>query len=64
MCIRDRSNGDQAILEANGVEVKAIVEVSNRCNPGAVIVPRVSDDQGLLRLARSCSVNWVEVKKA
>ena len=60
----DLSNGDQAILEANGVEVKAIVEVSNRCNPGAVIVPRVSDDQGLLRLARSCSVNWVEVKKA
>jgi predicted molibdopterin-dependent oxidoreductase YjgC len=58
------SNGDQAILVANGVEVKAIVEVSNRCNPGAVIVPRVSDDQGLLRLARSCSVNWVEVKKA
>tara|TARA_B100000959_G_scaffold45590_1_gene46275 strand:- start:1106 stop:2017 length:912 start_codon:yes stop_codon:yes gene_type:complete len=59
----DLSNGDQAVLTANGVDVEATVEVSNRCNPGAVVVPRVSDDQGLLRLARSGSVSWVEVKK-
>ena len=59
----DLSNGDQAVLTANGVDVRAIVEVSDRCNPGSVVVPRVSDDQGLLRLARSGSVSWVEVKK-
>ena len=59
----DLSNGDQAVLTANGIDVEAIVEVSDRCNPGAVVVPRVSDDQGLLRLARSGSVSWVEVKK-
>ena len=59
----DLSNGDQAVLTANGVDVEATVEVSNRCNPGAVVVPRVSDDQGLLRLARGDSVSWVEVKK-
>jgi NADH-quinone oxidoreductase subunit G len=59
----DLSNGDQAVLTANGVDVGATVEVSDRCNPGAVVVPRVSDDQGLLRLARSGSVSWVEVKK-
>ena len=59
----DLSNGDQAVLTANGIDVEAIVEVSDRCNPGAVVVPRVSDDQGLLRLARGGSVSWVEVKK-
>jgi len=58
------SNGDQALLTANGVDLEANVEVSNRCNPGAIVVPKVSDDQGLLRLARSGAVSWVEVKKA
>jgi NADH-quinone oxidoreductase subunit G len=58
------SNGDQAVIKANGVDVGATVEVSNRCNPGAVVVPRISDDQGLLGLTRSGGVSWVEVKKA
>ena len=57
------ADGDQAILSANGVDIPAIVEVSSRCNSGAVVVPKVSDDQGLLRLARGDSVSWVEVKK-
>jgi NADH-quinone oxidoreductase subunit G len=59
----DLFNGDQAVLTANGVDVGVTVEVSDRCNPGAVVVPRVSDDQGLLRLASSGSVSWVEVRK-
>ena len=58
------SNGDQAVIKANGVDVGATVEVSNKCNPGAVVVPKISDDQGLLRLTRSGGVSWVEVKKA
>jgi NADH-quinone oxidoreductase subunit G len=58
------SNGDQAVIKANGVDVGATVEVSNRCNPGAVVVPKVSEDQGLLGLTRSGGVSWVEVKKA
>ena len=57
------SNGDEALLIANGVEVEAIVEVSNRCNPGAIVVPKVADDQGLLGLVGSEPVSWVEVKK-
>jgi len=59
----DLFNGDQAVLTANGIDVGVTVEVSDRCNPGAVVVPRVSDDQGLLRLASSGSVSWVEVRK-
>ena len=55
--------GNEAVLAANGTEVRAIVEVSNRCNPGAMVVPRVSDEQGVLGLTGSGSVNWVEVRK-
>jgi len=58
------SDGDQAVIKANGADVGATVEVSNKCNPGAVVVPKISDDQGLLRLTRSGGVSWVEVKKA
>ena len=57
------SDGDEVVLLASGSEVRALVKVSNRCNPGAVVVPKVSDDQGLLALARNGPVSWVEVKK-
>ncbi len=57
------SEGDEAVLSANGSEVRAKVEISNRCNPGAVIVPMVADDQGVQGLAGDGSVSWVEVKK-
>ena len=59
----DLSDGDEVVLLANGSEVWASVEVSNRCNPGAVVVPKVADDQGLLGLVGSGPVSWVEVKK-
>ena len=57
------TDGDEAVLSANGSEVRAKVEVSNRCNPGAIVVPIVSDDQGVQGLAGSGSVSWVEVRK-
>ncbi|KMP10887.1 NADH-quinone oxidoreductase, subunit G [Candidatus Nitromaritima sp. SCGC AAA799-A02] len=57
------AQGDEVVLSANGSEVRAIVDVSNRCNPGAVAVPKVSDEQGALGLAGGGPVSWVEVKK-
>jgi len=57
------TDGDEAVLSANGSEVRAKVEVSSRCNPGAIVVPIVSDDQGVQGLAGSGSVSWVEVRK-
>jgi len=57
------SDGDEAMLSANGSNLSMVVEVSNRCNPGAVIVPKVADDQGVLGLAGSGIVSWVEIKK-
>ena len=57
------TDGDEAVLSASGSEVRAKVEVSNRCNPGAIVVPIVSDDQGVQGLAGSGSVSWVEVRK-
>ncbi len=57
------TDGDEAVLSANGSEVRAKVEVSNRCNSGAIVVPIVSDDQGVQGLAGSGSVSWVEVRK-
>ena len=57
------TEGNEAVLAANGAEVRVIVEVSNRCNPGAMVVPRVSDEQGVLGLTGSGSANWVEVRK-
>ena len=57
------ADGDEALLSANGSEVRAKVEISNRCNPGAVVVPIVADDQGVQGLATAGSVSWIEVKK-
>jgi predicted molibdopterin-dependent oxidoreductase YjgC len=55
---------DEVNVVANGVEVKAQVVVSNRCNPGAVVLPRVSDEQGVLGLLNpNESVTWVEIRK-
>ena len=57
------SSGDDVVLLANGSEVRAKVEISNRCNPGAVIVPKSSDDAGLFALVNSGSISWVQLKK-
>ncbi len=55
---------DEVSVVSNGANVKAQVVVSNRCNPGAVLLPRVSDEQGALDLLNpSESVTWVEIRK-
>ena len=55
---------DEVSVVSNGTNVKAQVVVSNRCNPGAVVLPRVSDEQGALDLLNpSESVTWVEIRK-
>jgi len=50
------------VLSAEGSEVRAEAVVSNRVNAGGVLVPKVSDEQGLLALAGKSGA--VQVKKA
>jgi predicted molibdopterin-dependent oxidoreductase YjgC len=56
--------GDEVRVAGNGHEVKAEVRVSNRCNPGGVVLPKVSDEQGVMSLAEAGkAVSWVTIKK-
>jgi NADH-quinone oxidoreductase chain G len=56
--------GDEVRVTGNGHEVKAEVRVSNRCNPGAAVIPKVSDEQGVMSLVEAGkSVSWVTIKK-
>jgi NADH-quinone oxidoreductase chain G len=56
--------GDEVRVAGNGHEVKAEVRVSNRCNPGGVVLPKVSDEQGVMCLAEAGkAVSWVTIKK-
>ena len=56
--------GDEVRVTGNGHEVKAEVRVSNRCNPGGVVLPKVSDEQGVMSLAEAGkAVNWVTIQK-
>ena len=57
-------DGDEAVLVSDNTEVRGVVEISNRCNPGGVVVPKVSDEQGVFGLADRGPVSWVEVRKA
>ena len=57
-------DGDEAVLVSGNTEVRGVVEISNRCNPGGVVVPKVSDEQGVFGLADRGPVSWVEVRKA
>ncbi|MFQ5449755.1 MAG: NADH-quinone oxidoreductase subunit NuoG [Nitrospinaceae bacterium] len=57
-------NGDEVWIESGKAQVKAEVEISNRCNPGAVVVPRISDEQGVGGLVSGGgSADWVEIHK-
>jgi len=56
------ASGDTVVLAAEGSEVRAEAVVSNRVNAGGVLVPRVSDEQGLLALAGKSGA--VQLKKA
>jgi NADH-quinone oxidoreductase subunit G len=56
--------GDEVRVTGNGHEVKAEVRISNRCNPGGVVLPKVSDEQGVMSLAEAGkAVSWVTIKK-
>ncbi len=56
--------GDEVRVTGNGHEVKAEVRVSNRCNPGGVVLPKVSDEQGVMSLAEAGkAVSWVTIRK-
>ncbi len=56
--------GDEVRVTGNGHEVRAEVRVSNRCNPGGVVLPKVSDEQGVMSLAEAGkAVSWVTIKK-
>ena len=56
--------GDEVRVAGNGHEVKAEVRVSNRCNPGGVVLPKVSDEQGVMSLAEAGkTLSWVTIQK-
>ncbi len=56
--------GDEVRVTGNGHEVKAEVRISNRCNPGGLVLPKVSDEQGVMFLAEAGKdVSWVTIKK-
>jgi len=56
--------GDEVRVTGNGHEVKAEVRISNRCNPGGVVLPKVSDEQGVMSLVEAGkAVSWVTIKK-
>jgi NADH-quinone oxidoreductase chain G len=56
--------GDEVRVTGNGHEVKAEVRVSNRCNPGAAVLPKVSDEQGVMSLVEAGkAISWVTIKK-
>ena len=58
-------DGDEVKIASNGSEINAKVEVSDACNPGGVVVPRVSDEQEVCALANhDGSMTWVTIRKA
>lgn len=55
--------GDHANISANGVAVEVRVAVSGKCNPGAVVMPWVSDEQNLQSLVSSEGATLVTVSR-
>ena len=56
--------GDTVLLTLEEVMLKATASVSDRCQPGGVVVPRVSDWQGVNSLIGVDGVPaWVGVRK-
>jgi NADH-quinone oxidoreductase subunit G len=57
-------NEDDVVVVRGDTEVSAQVEISNRCNPGGVVLPNISDEQGVWRLAsHRDDITWVEIRK-
>jgi len=58
------ANGDVIRLSGNGMEVDAEVTIDNRCLVGGVVVPKISDEQGVNGLVNlDGSPAWVDIKK-
>ena len=56
--------GDEVTVFAEGWSVKAEAVISNRCNPGGVVLPKISDEQGVMGLIHPRhAVQWVQIKK-
>ncbi len=56
--------GDEVSVSGNGHEVKAEVRISNRCNPGGAVLPKVSDEQDVMSLAEAGkAISRVTIKK-
>ncbi len=56
--------GDSVSLVSGVQEVGAQVEISDRCNPGALVLPKISDEQGVLSLVDpDRSIQWIRLKK-
>ncbi len=55
---------DDVVVVQGNTEVSAQVEISNRCNAGGVVLPNISDEQGVWGLAsHRDDITWVEIKK-
>ena len=58
------ANGDIICLSGNGIEIDAELTVDNRCMAGGVVMPKVSDEQGINGLLKlDGSPTWVDIKK-
>lgn len=56
--------GDKVLVFAGDAEVHAEVQVSNACNPGNILMPKVSDEQRVLSLvSHDRLVSTVQIKK-
>ena len=58
------ADGDVIRLSGNGIEIDAELTIDNRCMAGGVVLPKVSDEQGINGLLNlDGSPAWVEIKK-
>jgi len=58
------ADGDVIRLSGNGIEIDAELTIDNRCMAGGIVVPKVSDEQGINGLLNlDGSPAWVDIKK-
>ena len=57
-------DGDTVCLYSNEIKIEAEVVVDNRCESGGVVVPKISDEQGVNGLANLDNEPvWLDIKK-
>ena len=58
------NDGDFIRVLGNGMEIDAEVKVDNRCQEGGIVVPKISDEQGVNGLETlDGSLAWVSIEK-